>query len=432
MSPRKAAVLGAIALVVLVAGCGREGISNKPKSSASPSVSSTPYAAPNGAPILFDQTQAVVLPEKNVFAVASVGDVVLAMSATKVVARTVPNLGTRYTVDVPGGYAFTSMRAIDDALWLAAVKTTPSTGSLIGSDDVALIKVDQSTGAASAPLTFSFRKDPQAPVEAAAVRLAGLSGGRLVVDLSYPTVPTYQRHHVIALDMGTGKVVWTRRGGTALAVTPARVLVSNGVIGKPGDVESVNPQGKKQWRALGFTSEAHLVGSTRETVSIAHSGFLGAIEIVRLGLRKGTVQKQVAIPSADVTCHQVGPRLSVCAGKGPTLTAWNLDRTKQVWALPSKTRYAPAVTTIVGTSVYGYVASGQPVVISALTGKDIASVPGAAPLSVNAYGGLNLWEGKVTFVPAAQWPPAESASALPSPSPPSGESTPSATPTSGT
>nr|BFE31687.1 PQQ-binding-like beta-propeller repeat protein [Actinomadura rugatobispora] len=80
-----------------------------------------------------------------------------------------------------------------------------------------------------------------------------------------------------------------------------------------------------------------------------------------------------------------------------------LDATslETLWRLPSEGRIAPKVTAFWHGAVYGETSNG-PVVLDARSGKDREVEPGAAPLAVSGYGGLDVLDGGAWTV----YPPA--------------------------
>ncbi|MGZ4486310.1 MAG: hypothetical protein ACXVW1_00160 [Nocardioides sp.] len=424
-----AAVAAACLLLGSVAGCS---IVKDPSARArqdQPSVSPTgPVASesPTSAPLAFDDKARRTFPEADVRGAAAGDDVVLTMTATTVVGRSLPDLRTAYVLNAADD-RFTDLRADADAGvgYTLEVTTRPGDGTAVGQVEYAVQRFDLKTGEVRDTVTATLPQDPHGSANDAVARIAAVEGDRVVLD---SFVPGSGAHAVVVVDLANTARAWQAQPAQVLAATGDLVVASTGSPQRAGRVEALElDSGHRRWTALPGTLGASALGTTDRSVVVARDDSLfPGYTVTSLRLADGHAGTPRPVSSWNWSCEPTtGPAaraVTVCtvagadSSRSDRVVGWDLARGHAVWRLPDADRFAPIVTAVRGDLVYGLLDSGQGVVLDGVTGRDVSGDTGGAPSAVNDWGGVVVFDGTAYFLPATP-PDDASRAAYPTESP---------------
>ncbi|GAB3775678.1 hypothetical protein FB382_004202 [Nocardioides ginsengisegetis] len=375
-----------------------------------PSVSPTgpvASASPTSAPIAFAEKDQRRFPEEGVRTAAVGRDVVLTMTDSTVVARSLPDLDTAYSLsaaedrftdlwtDPPAGVGYT-----------LEVSTDAGSGTAVGREHYAVQRFDLETGEIAETVTATLPQDPGGSASDATARIAGVEGDRVVLDSWVPGAGS--SHTAVVVDLANRARPWQARPAQVLTATDDLVVVDTGTTEVAGRVEALDLRtGRRQWAALPGTLGATAVGTTDDTVTIARDdNVFPDATVTRLRLADGTPSRPVPATAWDWSCTPTTGTVTVCTladndqGDADRVVGWDLATNRRVWSLPTANRFAPIVTAVRGNLVYGLLDSGQGVVLDGVTGEDVAGDTGGAPMALNDWGGVLLYDGTALFLPA--------------------------------
>lgn len=386
---------------------------------------STATADPTAMPTLFLQDATAAFPEEDVIDAAVGTDVVLTMTAGRVVARSLPDLDTAYSLTSDDG-SFTDLWVDEQARtgYTLEVRTEAGTGTEVGTQRYVVQRFDLETGEISEAAIGDVDQDPRAPAEDATGEIAAVTDDTVVIDSSVPN--SSAAHTAVAMDMSAEDVAWTARPAQVLTATTDAVVVDTGTPDEAGRIRALTlTRGLTRWSALPGTLGARAIGTTDDAVLVVRNDeVFTQPTITSLDLATGAAGKPRITDAWDWDCSPASD-IAVCTiGKpdqpgGAQVVGWDLARNRQVWELPTDDRFAPIVSTVTRGLVYGLLDSGQGVVLDAADGRDIAADTGAGPIGVNYYGGVIVYSGRALFLYAGEGDPdaSDTPSASPSTSP---------------
>ncbi|MBB6628139.1 hypothetical protein H5V45_12490 [Nocardioides sp. KIGAM211] len=438
MSPSLRRVLsaGAATGLVLTLGAGCSWIKDPaaqrqgdPDAATEPS--STATADPTAMPTLFLSDATASFPEEDVIDAAVGTDVVLTMTAGRVVARSLPDLDTAYSLTSDDG-SFTDLWVDDQARtgYTLEVRTEPGEGTEVGTQRYVVQRFDLETGEISEAAIGDVDQDPRAPAEDVTGEIAAVQDDTVVIDSSVPN--SRAAHTAVAMDLRTEDVAWSARPAQVLTATSDAVVVDTGTPDEAGRIRALTlARGLTRWSALPGTLGARAIGTTDDSVLVVRTDeVFTQPTITSLDLATGAAGKPRTTDAWDWDCSPAYD-IAVCTigepdQPGAQVVGWDVARNREAWELPTDGRFAPIVSVVTRGLVYGLLDSGQGVVLDAATGRDVAGDTGAGPVGVNYYGGVVVYSGRAVFLYAGEGDPdasaAPSASASPSSSPSASES----------
>ncbi|MFN8192915.1 MAG: hypothetical protein U0R80_01365 [Nocardioidaceae bacterium] len=422
-------VAGLAILTLAAAGCSGDSkkdadeptpsASESASTSPSPSASSTPGAAGR-----FDLDAAVTITRNPVFRAFTTDDQVLTLDRDGVTSHALPDLYTEYVVVPPDGANPMDALVDEDTGqgYLLTSTAIGAQGTSVGRNAFVVTRFDADTGDVDSEARVSLRGSSTQVRSAAQARLRGVVGSIAVVD-SWVTVGDAKVHTGLAIDLDRKRLVW-QRSGLVLAATPRAVLVSRGTPTAPASIVGLDPgSGRTRWSTLEGTVDANLVAADDRHVVLARTGPFVSMAIQTVDLRTGRAVAGRTIDSSSWLCRPATRSVAVCLLPQRRVIGWGVQRNKQIWALPTRARYAPVVTSVADGVVYGMVGDRW-VALDARSGKDLESGVGGALITANEFGGL-FRTGTVTrWLPDVDHLPRESASATESTSPTESPSAP--------
>ncbi len=374
-----------------------------------------PTERPTAWPVGFNNPAATTFAEDGVIAAAAGRDVVVTATPQGAIGRRLPGLEQAYSLSTTGGQ-ITDLHVDHDAGtgYLLEATNEVGSGTFIGEDTFTVTRFDLDSGEILDVATAVLPQDPDGDALPASGTIAGVAADVVLIE---SVVGEAGAHATLAVDVRLDDVLWRKRPARVLATTPNRVVVGTGRPGAPGAVEALALQsGDRRWSALRGVEAVSGAGATDETVTVVRDTMAGA-EVVPLDLRTGKPGESTPTAEWNWGCHPTTTAVVVCTMAGDDdVLGWNLETGRIAWSLPSEDRFAPLVTLVQEDRVYGLLDSGVGVVLDAVTGRDLADNTGAAPVAVNPWGGVVLYQQKAVFMPGLALP-AASASPTPTPDP---------------
>lgn len=415
---RRAAAAVAVASLAWLAACDGAAPTDEPSASAgspsgsaSGSPSGSESASPSGSPTAsgsgsgsgpFDAEAGIPLEGTGVVRVLAGDERVVTLSGLALTVREVPDLEEAYSLEPEQGSLMDVL--VDDEAgvgYLLSAVPSAGSGTGVGRDTFTVQRFDLDSGDVTATGSARIPRDSSASVGPALPRLKGVVRRVAVLDVTTGR-GTEARHTAVALALGEDRPLWRHRGERVLAVTPQAVVVFRGDATTPGDVAGLVPgTGRQRWAALPATQTISPVGTTDTRVLLARSGPFGILAVSAVDLRTGASRPGRDIETAEFACRPASPTIAVCLLPGREVVGWALQRNRALWSLPTKSRYAPAVTLVGGGRVWGGV-GGSWVALDARTGKDEERGPGAAPIAASDAGAVFVVDGQLTWLPRAE------------------------------
>jgi hypothetical protein len=377
---------------------------------------------PASLPTAFLDEDAIAFPEEDVLNAATGDDVVLTQTKSVITARSLPDLETTYELTSSDG-KFTDLRvdAAHGEGYSLEVQTDSGDGTDVGLDQYTLQRFDLDTGEITQAAIATIAQDPFSSANDATAGIADIEGDVVVVDSWVPD--SQGPHTTLALDLASESLAWRARPALFLAATPGLVVLDTGTPDTIGRVEAREiGSGLRRWSALPGTLGASGIGTTDDSVLIARDdNVFPDASVARLDLKTGkTVGQPRTTDTWEWTCTGTSVAVAVCSladglrSDSDRLVGWDLERDKPAWKLPTRTRFAPAVSLVAHDLIWGELDSGQGVVLDAITGADVAGDTGAGPVAVNDYGGVILYSDRALFLPSGVFEQTESAKPSPS------------------
>ena len=375
--------------------------------SASPSPEPDPSGLEN--PVAFDVDAQTTFPEVDVRDSAVTDRMALTMTPDRVTARTLPSLTMAYELPADAG-VMTDLSVDEDAGvgTVAQVLLQPGKGTHIGGESFTVTQFDLATGEVNASVTVDVAQDPSAAGVLSTAQVVSATDGTVVLD-TWPGDPAdpfgsaAATHTSVVVDVAAGKLAWFLRPGRPLAVQGDVVVVDTGTASRAGRLEGHDlAKGPITWTALDGIGPASLVGMTESRVLVA-AAKPGAerATVSSVGLASGALVSTTASKSWVWRCFPSVQALVTCnVGAGQQTVGWDLRSNQAAWQLPTKNRFAAAITTVDKGVVYAL--TGQTALtLDPVTGDDVAVDIGAAPTAVSVWGGLTVIGGEAVFQPAA-------------------------------
>ncbi|MCB0906733.1 MAG: hypothetical protein KDB63_06395 [Nocardioidaceae bacterium] len=367
-----------------------ESSSAEPTSSESPTESPTdsPTGTPSGGTGRFDPSLSVTVTRNPVFRTFTTDDQLFTMDRDGVASHALPDVREDYVIVPPAGYApiDTAFDAEAGVGVLMASRVVGGSGTTAGRTSFDLTGFALDSGDPEGHARVSVRESTLAGASPPVARIRGMAGQVMIVD-SWVAVGTTKIHTALGVDLSTGEVVW-RRAGQALAGTGRVALVSTGTPGAAGAILGLAPAtGEVRWSTLDGTQAAALVGVTDRRAIVVRLGGFGSTTIVPIDLRTGAAGRPRQGTTVEWNCRMSTPTVAVCLLPQGVVVGWGMVHNRQLWALPTKARYAPTVTLVARGELWGTLQDGW-VSLDSRTGADLASGTGGTPLAVNAFGAL--------------------------------------------
>lgn len=425
---RAAGVTAVLALVLTGCGGGDEPGTDPDASSDSPSPTSssssgsaaspsgtttgtTEPAVPRatGAPLAFDPA-ATTLTDAEVRDIALTSESALTLTSRMLTVRSAPELDAAYEIPAEAG-ALTDLwvdRAGEVGLLVEAF-ALPGEGTSTGVDVYTVRRFDVGSGEITGTAKLESRQNPRTSSGTPAARVSGTAGDVVVLD-TWPSTGSPDDvfaiesapHTTLVGDLASGGLAWTAPGTRPLEVVDDLVVVTTGTPSKNGKVRGLAlGSGQERWSTLSGTRSANVVGAQDDRLTLAVARGSSKATVTTIDTSTGEPGTSRATTTWNWGCHETSTAIAVCSLLGTNrVVGWNLARNAPAWSLPTKDRFAPAISTVYEDAVYGLVAGGRGVVLDALTGADLASDTGGAPAVVSPAGGLSMLGGEAVFQPA--------------------------------
>lgn len=379
----------------------------EPEPSAEASTTATPTRAPSPRPDLdpavlptgFDADAATTFDEENVYDGLVVEDRVVTMTIDRIRARALPELGPAWDLSPDG--AFVDLALQDGFVYALDTLVQADVGSEVGDLDLTVRRISPGTGSVLDETTASVGRDLSSTPNPTA-RIVAVVGDLVLVETWDPEAGP--RRTLLAIALDTGQVAWRARPATLVAATDEAVVYSTASAGAAGRLVAVAAQdGTARWTALPGLTDVRLVGADdTHVVLVKEDATALPPRLVRLALAGGGVEVLADADSVDWGCLTSDAGVAVCSLPDDRTVGVDLAAARIVWRLPTKRRYGVQVTSVTGDLAYGHTADGRAAVLDATTGRDLGKVVGAAPASLNGYGGLVLFSGRAVFYPALE------------------------------
>ncbi len=370
--------------------------------SESPSESGSPSDSGSGDPGPYDAEAGIPLNDTGVVRVLAGDDRVVTLSGPALTVRGVPDLDEAYTLEPDKGSLMDVL--VDEEAgvgYLLSAVPSAGSGTGVGRDTFTVQRFDLESGEVTETGSARLPRDSAAAVGPALPRLKGVVRRVAVLDVTTGRGDEARRT-ALALTLGKDRALWRHRGERVLAVTPRAVVVFRGDATTPGDVAGLDPgTGRESWTALPATQTVSLVGTTESRVLLARTGPFGIVAVSAVDLRTGASRPGRDVDTAEFSCRPASTTVAVCLLPGRRVVAWALQRNVELWSLPTKSRYAPAVTLVHDGTVYGAV-GGDWVALDARTGKDVEGGSGPAPIAASEAGAVFVLDGTLTWLPRAE------------------------------
>ncbi|MFJ5548584.1 PQQ-binding-like beta-propeller repeat protein [Streptomyces sp. NPDC093225] len=272
--------------------------------------------------------------------------------------------------------------------------SVPGTGTQASTALLEVVAVSAEAGAESWRMTV--RPPDWAPTSYSRVTASAIGAGEGTVVI---TVEDDDHAVSYGVDLATHELRWTVPGLRAHAVAGGAVVGMLGHTGTGADAAYSVPAGYDVQ-----TGAQRWQGPKRDLLTMEPAGpsFVRLYGSLGISVRPGMLLridtgKAQELPAAvaGLNCAYDGAETLVCSGPF-TVAALDARSGRLLWELSDGKdgRTAPTVTTAWHGRVYGRTSNG-PVALDARTGKDMPTQPAAAPILVNAYGGLVLTDGKL-------------------------------------
>ncbi|MEU4693861.1 hypothetical protein [Actinoplanes sp. NPDC023714] len=250
-------------------------------------------------------------------------------------------------------------------------------------DGGVLVVADAATGASLG--TVEIDLPPVTDPSMSRLALVGAKGDVAVVLSGIPTGADPDTVETVAVNLATGKTLWTMPGLEAHAVLGTTIVGLTGA-----DLTSVTgvrvTDGEPLWEKRSpLPPGIDPAGPKFAVVDGLETDDMRSVVAVVDAAGKFTELAIGADISVD-TCHDDQQGVAACTG---SRAGFGLDTStgKLLWQLPAGGEPYPYLTAAWHGTVYGQ-ADGKPFTLDARTGEDKGAEAGMAPAAVNAYGGV--------------------------------------------
>ncbi len=228
----------------------------------------------------------------------------------------------------------------------------------------------------------------------------GVADQLLVVGVT-DGVTTKSHRAAYGFDLAGRRVVWTHEDFEPATVTGEVVVGEAGAdsIGNQQVTGVSVRDGRQLWQLPTLYSDMELeIQPGGPSLIALGAGGLGRMQVQLLDAATGKQRSVLAEIFSGLRCWYDDRSTTVCTGESSWVSAF--DAGQKLWELPDKAvnRIAPTVTCAWHGLVYGSTANG-PLTLDARTGQDRSPSVGAAPVTVDEYGGVAVpAKGEDVFV----------------------------------
>ncbi|MEC3977538.1 outer membrane protein assembly factor BamB family protein [Amycolatopsis sp. H20-H5] len=288
---------------------------------------------------------------------------------------------------------------VTEKLAVAAVPTAvPEQGTTPGYTALTVVATGTTTGAKAWQADVKVADDSYGGGGQSAISKVAAVTDKVVV-------ASYHRDEdnlTVGLDAQTGKTLWDRKdydagaaSGDVLVGTDYNVAENSSMVQATAlDVAT----GKQLWTGATRSSAVVVVPSDPGLAVVKHTDYdSGEPSMLFLDPASGTEKSKLtrdynyAIKDYG-DCLYDQQSVLVCTVDSQ-VTAYDAKTAKKLWALPDSAanRVAPRhVATVWHGALYGTTNGGAAIVLDAKTGKDISSTPGVTPSWVSEYAGIGV------------------------------------------
>lgn len=351
----------------------------------------------------YDLSNAVPF-EGQIFKAVTSKDAVISVDTDGVTTRSLPGAEVAWQLKPAEGF-WTDIQVEEngDNGYLLSLVSDETESNEVGRNALMVQQIDMPSGDVLSEAGSTLPTDPTHAGQTPTTRILGVIGALVIVDVAFTEDFNYV-HQVLAYDLTTGEQAWSAAGTEIISVAPGQLLGRVGASDKPGSLVALNPRtGKQKWTGLKGTTSVRLVGRAGATATVLRTAAFGTKEVVRVNLLNGKQKgKPVKVDSTEWTCHKAEYWRALCVLPGGKLVGWHLGENNQEWALPTKKKYAPAITYVADGKAWGNAKGNTWVLMDAATGEIIGGGNGPAPIAVNDYGALMNDNGALEWTPVAE------------------------------
>ncbi|MBE1578877.1 PQQ-binding-like beta-propeller repeat protein [Amycolatopsis roodepoortensis] len=290
--------------------------------------------------------------------------------------------------------------AVGDKLVVAAVPVViPEKGTTPGYVALSVIAADREKGTKVWQSETKVSDDQYADASNAVTEVVAVTDKAVIA--------RYGRsddHVTVALDPASGKTLWERKDYEAGSVHGDVVVGADFNVAENSSMVQATAldlaTGGQKWTGAARSSAVVLVRADPALVVLTRTDYgSGDSSLLFLDPATGAEKRKVDGedqfgPSSYGTCRHDERSVLVCDAGG-VLTGYDAATAAPLWTLPDKAanRVAPSVTLAWHGAVYGKTGGGQPIVLDARTGKDLATDDvGLVPALVSEYAGIAAGE----------------------------------------